>query len=154
MLFMRIKQEFTVEERTEIGFAKNELTQAHLLERYLKNLKQRHKQLKAELGDLGYRCAKLSKTPGSGCKPRGCTMRSMLIEEKLDEVREIEREIDKVKVQLKKITRTLAKMPTKKYYDILIQKYITRAKTTKQISNMRYKHLDDALLEYYHSWKD
>lgn len=151
VVVMRIKQKFTVEERTEIGFAKNELTEAPLLERHLKNLKQRHKQLKAELADLGYRGAKLSKVPGNGCKPRGCTMRSMLIEEKLDEVREIEREIKKVEAQLKKITKTLAKMPTKKYYDILIKKYVTRTKTTQQDWNLRNYNLADAYLEYYHT---
>ena len=45
-------------------------------------------------------------------------------------------------------------MPTKLYSEILIKKYITRIKVTKKMSDQRYNHLDDAYLEFYHTWKN
>lgn len=153
VVVMRSEQKFTVAELEQIGKSKHRLMRIQLLERHLENLEQRRRQIKAELGNLGYRGAKLSPLNGNGCKPHGCgTIRRMLIEEKLDELREIEREIDKVKEQLKKIVKTLHKMPTKIYADILIKMYVTRAKTTQRDWNLRNYHLDDAYLEFYHTW--
>lgn len=108
-----------------------------------------------DLENLGCHGVKLSEIPGNGCKPRGYnTAREILIDRKIDKKDELERKIEEAEKELEKIVETITKMPTKKYSDILIQKYVTKTKVTKQISGMRYRHLYDAYLEFYHTWEN
>ncbi len=150
---MRIKQKFTVEELNQIGSAKHRLERTILLERHLKNLYECLQENIAELAGLGYRGNKLSKAPGNGCKPRGCsTAQEILIVETIDEQNELRHKIKKADTELKKIVKTLHKMPTKLYSDILIQKYVSRTRTTQRERDLRRYHLDDAYLEFYDTW--
>lgn len=121
---MRIKQKFTVAELEQIAKSKHRLMRIQLLERHLKDLYQCLRDNIDELAGLGYRGNKLSKVPGNGCKPRGCsTARDIHIEETIDEQRELIRKIKKADAELTKIVKTLHKMPTKLYSEILIKKY-------------------------------
>ena len=150
---MRIKQKFTLAELEQIGKSKHRLMRIELLERHLKNLYQCLQENITELAGLGYRGTKLSKVPGNGCKPRGCsTARDIHIEETIDEQKELTRKIKKADTELTKIVKTLHKMPTKLYSDILIKKYITKTRTTQRERYLRRYHLDDAYLEFYYTW--
>lgn len=152
---MPVKQKFTAEEWDQIGKSKHRLKRIPIIEDQLKRLVKKIQETSIDLAGLGYRGIKLSPLNGNGCKPRGYnTAITTLIVAMIGIRDDLIRKKNAAEAELEKIVRTLPKMPTKLYSEILIQKYITRAKTTKQISNMRYKHLDDALLEYYHSWKD
>ena len=150
-----MKQKFTQAELEQIGKSKHRLMRIQLLERHLENLYQCLQSNIDELNELGYRGNKLSEAPGNGCKPRRCSPTiAMHIEEMIDEKDELKCKIKKAEIELKKIVKTLHKMPTKLYSESLIKKYITRIKVTKKMSYQRYNHLDDAYLEFYHTWKN
>lgn len=150
---MRIKLKFTLAELEQIGKSKHRLMRIELLERHLKNLYRCLQDNIAELTELGYRKNKLSKAPGTGCKPRGCTAKEMLLEKAIDEQNEVKCKMKKAEIELKKIVKILHKMPTDSYKDILIKKYVTRTKMTQRDRDLRRYHLDDAYLEFYRTWQ-
>lgn len=141
---------FTSEELASINIAKEKLIEITPSLRHLQRLAAAEKRIENKLEVLGCRRAKLSPLHGNGCKPRGTSPTMNLHMCKLlDELSEIEEEINITKHKINKVRNAIDVMPTAKYRDILLKKYITKEKTTQRDWNLRYCFLNAAYLEFF-----
>jgi len=108
------------------------------------------RKIVSKLEVLGDHRARFSPLGGNGCKPRGTSlMLNSHMCKLLDELSDIENEKIETETKLNRIINAIFAMPTEKYKDILIKKYITKEKTTQQDWNLRYCFLDIACLEFF-----
>ena len=154
---MRASQKFSPAELEQIESAKQIFMRIPFLKRCLQNGKESIKKMDADLISLSCRRAKLSEMPGNGCKRPGYNTAYTYIDKKIDEKDELERKKDSVKAELKKIEETIDKMPTKLYRDILTRLYYdisNGTKTTQHDRDLRRYHINNAYLEFYHTWEN
>lgn len=144
---------FSSEEQTCINIGKKILTEITPLKRHLERLAAVKRRIVSKMTALEYRRAKLSKAPGNGCKPRGTsTLPSVKMCGLMDELGAIEEEITETEVKLNKIMNTIFKVPTERYRDILLKKYVTREKVSAKERDLRYYYLYPAYLEFYSTY--
>ena len=144
---------FSSEEQTCINIGKKILTEITPLKRHLERLAAVKRRIVSKMTALEYRRAKLSKAPGNGCKPRGTsTLPSVKMCGLMDELGAIEEEITETEVKLNKIMNTIFKVPTERYKDILLKKYVTNSVLSGNDRLIRFRYLDAACLEFYNTY--
>ncbi len=141
---------FNSEELACINIAQEKLLDIAHLTRHLQRLAAAEKKISGKLEALGYRRARLSPLNNNGSKPRGTNFTANLhMYELLDELIEIEDEKSETEAKLNRIINAIFTMPTERYKDILIKKYLAKEKTTQRDWNLRYCFFDAACLEFF-----
>lgn len=141
---------FSSEEQACINLGKERLTEIAPLKRHLERLAAAERKIVSKMTALGCRRAKLSPLNGNGCKPRGTsTQPSMKMCRLMDELGAIKEEITETEVKVNKIMNTIFKMPTERYKEILLKKYVTSDKVSARERDLRYYYLYPAYLEFY-----
>lgn len=141
---------FSSEEQTCINIGEKILTEIAPLKRHLERLAAVKRRIVSKMTALEYRRAKLSKAPGNGYKPRGTsTLPSVEMCRLMDELGAIEEEIIATELKLNRILNAIWEMPTERYRDILLKKYVTKEKTTQRDWNLNYCFLSAAYLEFF-----
>lgn len=144
---------FSSEEQACINLGKERLTEITPLKRHLERLAAVERKIIDKMAALGYRRAKLSPLNGNGCKPRGTsTQPSTKMCRLIDELGAIKEEITETEVKLNKIMNTIFKMPTERYKDILLKKYVTNSVLSGNDRLIRFRYLDAACLEFYNTY--
>lgn len=141
---------FTSEELASINIAKEKLIEITPLMRHLQRLAAAEKRIENKLEVLGCRRARLSPLNGNGCKPRGTSPTMNLHMCKLlDELSEIEEEINITKHKINKVRNAIDVMPTARYRDILMKKYIIHDVLSENDRKLRQRYINAAYLEFF-----
>ena len=144
---------FSAEEQACIGLSREKLIEITPLRRYMSRLAAAEKKIVSKMTALGCRRAKLSPLNGNGCKPRGTTMTpNIKMCRLMDELGAIREEMIETEVKLNKIINAIFKMPTERYRDILLKKYVTGDKVSARERDLRYYYLYPAYLEFYNTY--
>ena len=141
---------FSSEEQTCINIGEKILTEIAPLKRHLERLAAVKRRIVSKMTALEYRRAKLSKAPGNGCKPRGTsTLPSVEMCRLMDELGAIEEEIIATELKLNRILNAIWEMPTERYRDILLKKYVINSVLSDNERKLRQRYLKSAYLEFF-----
>lgn len=145
---MRSKNCFSSEERTSIGIAKDKLTEIYSLKRYIERLQAAKKQVWLRLSNTGYRAPRLTQFINDR-QSYSDGILSWNICKLLDESKRIDEEFTIAKERFNMIIYAINGMPTEKFREILIKKYVVGGKTTQRDRDFRYNYLNNAYLEFF-----
>lgn len=141
---------FSSEEQACIDLGKAKLIEIAPLKRHLERLAAAERKIVAKMVALGCRRAKLNPLNGNGCKPRGTTAtpnsKMCRLFEELGAVKE---EMIETEFKLNRITNAIFKMPTERYRDILLKKYVINVVLSDNDRQLRRRYLLLAYLEFY-----
>lgn len=141
---------FTSEEQACISLGREKLTEIAPLKRHLERLAAAEKKIVSKMVALGCRRAKLSPLNGNGCKSRGTnTLPSIKMCKFIDELGDIREEMIETEVKLNKIMNAIFKMPTQRYRNILLKKYVVNVVLSDADRQLRRRYLLLAYLEFY-----
>ena len=141
---------FASEELASINIAKEKLMEINALMRHLQRLAAVEKRIENKLEVLSCRRAKLSPLNGNGCKPRGSSPTvNLQMCKLLDELSEIEEEINITKHKINKVRNAINVMPTARYRDILMKKYIMHDVLSENDRKLRQRYINSAYLEFF-----
>lgn len=147
---MRRICDFNAEERASIEIAKEKLIEITPLTRHLARLAAAERKIFSKLEALGYRRESLSQLKSSWCKPYGTSIQSELHMCKLlDELIEVGDEKIATETKLNRIINAIFAMPTEKYKDILIKKYLIHEVLSTSDRQSRHRYLNNAYLEFF-----
>lgn len=144
---------FSSEEQACINLGKERLTEIAPLKRHLERLAAAERKIVSKMTALGCRRAKLSPLNGNGCKPRGTSpLPTTKMCRLIDDLGAIREAITETEVKLNKIMNTIFKMPTERYKDILLKKYVTSGVLSDNDRKLRQRYLNSACLEFYNAY--